>query len=156
MTYPTVSPLQLIVMERRSKARYPIVLKVHYRSLGRKLHLGEGQAVNLSSGGALVHSRHELAVGEVLEVCIEWPSLLDGRFLSSSSRLPESFVAALPVSLCAFAGINFGRWDVRFGQFRYRSSAPQEDTPRSNNSASGYLALHLLLRKRCETQVPFS
>jgi hypothetical protein len=96
-------------MERRSKARYPIVLKVHYRSLGRKLHLGEGQAVNLSSGGALVHSRHELAVGEVLEVCIEWPSLLDG---------------SIPLQLVAVAGVvrcGPSSFAVRFRRYQFRT-----------------------------------
>lgn len=72
------SPAQLIEMERRSKMRYVLVLKVRYRILRPKLHLGVGQAVNLSSGGVLVVSRHELNVGEELEVRIEWPSLLDG------------------------------------------------------------------------------
>jgi hypothetical protein len=75
----TGSSLGLIGMERRSKVRYPLVLKVRYSTLGRKLLCGEGQAVNLSSGGALVDCQHELSVGTELEVRLEWPSLLDGR-----------------------------------------------------------------------------
>jgi PilZ domain-containing protein len=72
------SPLQLILMERRSKTRYPLVLQVRYRTLGRRLRLGQGEVVNLSSSGALVDSRHQLELGEELEVQMEWPSLLDG------------------------------------------------------------------------------
>jgi hypothetical protein len=73
-----VSPIQLIVSERRSRVRYPLVLMVRYRTLGQRLHSGHGQAVNLSSGGALVSGQHELRVGTDLEVSIEWPTLLDG------------------------------------------------------------------------------
>jgi PilZ domain len=109
LTYPTVSPLQLILMERRSKARYPLMLKIRYRSLGRKLHLGEGQAVNLSSGGALIDSRHELSVGEVLEVCMEWPSLLDGC-------IPLQLVAVAKVVRCGPSS-----FAVRFRRYQFRT-----------------------------------
>jgi hypothetical protein len=65
-------------MERRSKIRYPLVLNVHYRTPGRSVHGGAGQVVNMSSGGAFIVSSHTLAVGAELEVCMEWPPLLDG------------------------------------------------------------------------------
>jgi hypothetical protein len=69
--------------ERRFKLRYPLDLSVRFRPLSRSLYLGAGQAVNLSSGGVLVVSRHavshEIRVGALLEMRIEWPSLLDGR-----------------------------------------------------------------------------
>lgn len=81
-------------MERRSRIRYPLTLRVRYRTLGRKKqHSGEGQAVNLSSGGALVVSQHELAVGAELEVRMEWPPLLDGR-------IPLQLVAVARVVRC--------------------------------------------------------
>jgi len=85
-----ISPIQLIVLERRSKVRYPLGLTVRYRDLDRKLHSGEGQAVNVSSGGALIDSQHDLGIGAELEVRIEWPSLLDGR---------------IPLQLVAIAGV---------------------------------------------------
>jgi PilZ domain len=102
------SPVQLIEMERRSKMRYPLVLKVRYRILRPKLHLGVGQAVNLSSGGVLVVSRHELNVGEELEVRIEWPPLLDGL-------IPLQLVAVGSVVRCetsSFA-VCFRRYQFR-------------------------------------------
>ena len=71
-------PVQLSGIERRSKVRYPLPLKIRYRALGQALRYGEGQAVNLSSGGVLVISQQELQVGAELEISIEWPSLLDG------------------------------------------------------------------------------
>lgn len=86
----TASAIHLVEMERRLRVRYPIVLKVRYRTLGRKPYSGEGQAVNLSSGGALIVSQHELAVGMDLEVRMEWPSLLEGR-------IPLQFVAVARV-----------------------------------------------------------
>jgi len=65
-------------MERRSKIRYPLALKVRYRAQRQTLYSGEGLALNLSSGGALVGSQHKLEVGTELEMSMEWPSLLDG------------------------------------------------------------------------------
>ena len=62
------------------KLRYPLDLTVRYRcrSVGPLL-LGEGLAVNISSGGVLVASQHEMSVGAAVDLSIEWPALLDGR-----------------------------------------------------------------------------
>ncbi len=70
--------------ERRSKLRYPLDLGVRFRPLAGSLFCGAGRAVNVSSGGVLVVSRHvvsehEFRVGALVEMSIEWPSLLDGR-----------------------------------------------------------------------------
>jgi hypothetical protein len=108
----TGSPLQLIAMERRSKVRYPLVLSVRYHTLGRlgrKFYSGVGQAVNLSSGGALVDSQHELGVGAELEVRMDWPSLLDGR-------IPLQFVAVGWVVRCDAAS-----FAVRFRRHHFRT-----------------------------------
>jgi hypothetical protein len=66
--------------ERRIKLRYPLDLSVRYRcpSAG-SLISGEGLAINLSSGGVLVASQHQMNVGALVEIRIEWPLLLDGR-----------------------------------------------------------------------------
>lgn len=66
--------------ERRVKFRYPLDLTVRYRCLSKEsLVSGEGLAVNLSSGGVLVASQHQMNVGALVEMSIEWPLLLDGR-----------------------------------------------------------------------------
>jgi hypothetical protein len=70
--------------DRRSKLRYPLDLGVRFRPLAGSLFCGAGRAVNVSSGGIWVVSRHvvsehELSVGALVEISIEWPSLLDGR-----------------------------------------------------------------------------
>lgn len=101
--------LQLTGTERRSKVRYPLALNVLYRSVGRKVESGEGQALNLSSGGALIHSDHKLQVGTELEVRIEWPSLLDGR-------IPLQLVALGRVVRCAESS-----FAVAFRRYQFRT-----------------------------------
>jgi hypothetical protein len=108
-----VSPLQLILMERRSKERYPLALQVRYRTLGRRLRLGQGEVVNLSSGGALVASQHELGVGSELEIRLEWPSLLDGR-------IPLQLVAVATVVRCGRS-----TFAVRFRRCQFRTVRSQ-------------------------------
>jgi len=61
-----------IATERRQKYRYSLKLGVRFGS-------SEGMIVNVSSGGVLIASRHQPPVGELVEMRIEWPSLLDGR-----------------------------------------------------------------------------
>jgi PilZ domain-containing protein len=66
--------------ERRLKFRYPLELSVRFRCCSRESRIsGDGLVVNMSSGGVLVHSHHQIMQGAIVEVSIEWPSLLDGR-----------------------------------------------------------------------------
>jgi hypothetical protein len=103
-----ISLIQRMVMERRSKVRYPLALAVRYRTLGRELHSGVGQAVNLSSGGALVYCQHELGVGVELEMNMEWPSLLDGS-------IPLQLVAFVSLARCgpSYFAVSFRRYQFR-------------------------------------------
>jgi hypothetical protein len=67
------------IIERRTKARYPVKLTVRYRTIGRSNSVnGVGQTLNMSSGGLLVSAEHEIAAGLRLEVNVEWPLLLNG------------------------------------------------------------------------------
>ena len=67
-------------IERRSKVRFPLQLPVSYRTIGRGASCtGEGCVVNMSRRGILVSSRHEIGVGALMELNIEWPPLLYGR-----------------------------------------------------------------------------
>jgi hypothetical protein len=66
-------------MERRSAARYPIVLDAYYQAVTKKSSGGGvGKTVNISSHGLLLVSEHKVPVGVRLEVLVEWPALLDG------------------------------------------------------------------------------
>ncbi len=68
------------VPERRSKVRFPLELRVRYRSLSRRCPAaGTGVVMNISRSGVLISSEHEVSTGARIELSIEWPSLLDGR-----------------------------------------------------------------------------
>jgi hypothetical protein len=68
-----------MLKERRSAARYPMILNARYQTLRkRSKDCGIGRTVNVSSGGFLITSEHNVAVGARLEVAVEWPALLDG------------------------------------------------------------------------------
>jgi PilZ domain len=76
--YPLESPGER--HERRLKSRYALDLTVRFRASAPGSSVsGEGLAVNLSSGGVLVASRNQIAVGSLVEMSIAWPLLLDGR-----------------------------------------------------------------------------
>jgi hypothetical protein len=105
--------------ERRLKFRYPLGLTVRFRSSSPVSFAGEGIAVNLCSGGVLVASEQEITVGALVEMSIEWPSMIDGR---------------IPLQLIAFGRIL--RREAYFGtsrfaatferhEFRTRSANPQ-------------------------------
>ena len=98
------------VIERRSKARYPVKLTVRYRTVGRAQHVnGVGHTVNMSSGGLLVYAEHEVSAGSRLEVNVEWPLLLDGA-------VPLKFVAHGKVVRCG--GSMFA---ISFAQYQFRT-----------------------------------
>ena len=84
--------IQSIPAERRRKFRYPLGLSVRFRCLSASpVVSGLGRAVNLSSSGVLVSfhniaSRHEISLGALVEMNVEWPFLLDDR---------------IPLQLCA-------------------------------------------------------
>jgi hypothetical protein len=89
-------------VENRSKVRFPLELRVGYRSLERgSTFAGTGRVVNISSGGVLVACRQEIRAGSRLELNIEWPFLLDRRIplrlvaLGRVLRSEESHFAAV-------------------------------------------------------------
>lgn len=66
-------------LERRTKARYPLELTIHYQTMGVLEPIcGAGRTVNMSSSGLLIACEHDLPEGERLKVTIEWPTLLNG------------------------------------------------------------------------------
>lgn len=64
--------------ERRTKARYPLELTVHYQTLSSQPVCGTGRTLNVSSSGALIAAEHDLDEGARLKITIEWPTLLNG------------------------------------------------------------------------------
>jgi hypothetical protein len=66
--------------ERRVKYRYALDLRVRFRSASAESSFsGAGQVLNMSSGGILVASKYQITVGALVEMRIEWPSLLNGK-----------------------------------------------------------------------------
>jgi hypothetical protein len=81
-------------LERRSKVRFPLELRLSYRTLGRGSRCsGEGWVVNMNKSGVLVSGQHQIDVGTRMELRIEWPSLLHGR-------VPLRFVTVGEVVRC--------------------------------------------------------
>jgi hypothetical protein len=98
------------VIERRTKARYPVKLTVRYRTIGRSNSFnGVGQTLNMSSGGLLVSAEHEIAAGLRLEVNVEWPLLLNGT---------------VPLQLVAHGKVVRGggsEFAIAFAQYQFRT-----------------------------------
>jgi len=98
------------VIERRSKARYPVKLTVRYRTVGRHHTVnGVGHTLNMSSGGLLVSAQQEVSAGLRLEINVEWPLLLDGA-------VPLQLVAHGKVVRCG--GSMFA---ISFAQYQFRT-----------------------------------
>ena len=98
------------VVERRSKARYPVKLTVRYRTVGRTLGVnGVGQTLNMSSGGLLVSADQDFSAGLRLEVNVEWPLLLDGA-------VPLQLVAHGKVVRCGDS-----TFALSFAQYQFRT-----------------------------------
>jgi hypothetical protein len=108
--------------ERRFKSRYPLDLNVRFRCLSGSFFSGMGQTVNLSSGGILVVSRepvsqHEMSVGALLEMRIEWPSMLDGK-------VPLQLIAVGRVVRRRAAG-----FAATFEQYKFRTASASQLSP---------------------------
>jgi len=72
--------VDLVSIERRSKIRFPLEVRVRYRSLELECpFIGIGAVVNMSSGGVLIAGLHEITEGTRMELALEWPCLLEGQ-----------------------------------------------------------------------------
>jgi hypothetical protein len=70
---------QGIAGDRRSDRRYEVTLDLRWKLIRRRtvLHTGEGQTLDLSSGGIMFDARRPLPVGLDVELSIVWPILLN-------------------------------------------------------------------------------
>lgn len=69
----------MVIKERRGKSRFAIRREVRFKILEQEqvLSTGSGQTVDLSSHGVAFETAAKLSVGELLELSISWPVLLD-------------------------------------------------------------------------------
>lgn len=97
-------PTEFDGTERRSRVRYPVRLRVRYRTLGKGALAGVGETVDFSSRGILVEAQlhHKITLGARLEAIVEWPVLLDGSIhlqLVAIGRVVRSGTARFAISL---------------------------------------------------------
>jgi len=65
--------------DRRLKVRYPVQLRVRYRTLAGPQLTGAGQTINMSSGGLLIAPEQPCSLAGIrLQLTIEWPLRLHG------------------------------------------------------------------------------
>ena len=64
----------------RAGTRFPLSLEVRYAVSGRQtsLETGSGRTINLSSSGMSFTADGPLLIGQTLDLCLDWPVLLDG------------------------------------------------------------------------------
>jgi PilZ domain len=69
----------IIGRDRRGKSRFAIRRDVRFKILEKEqvVSTGNGRTVDLSSQGVAFETASKLAVGELLELSISWPVLLD-------------------------------------------------------------------------------
>ncbi len=93
-------------IERRVRARYPVRLPAHYRTLGgRSEFAGAGFTVNISSSGLLLTCQREIKPGARMEVQVDWPSLLESTIplrLVTSGRVVRSEGSAFAVEFARY------------------------------------------------------
>jgi hypothetical protein len=64
-------------IDRRARYRYPLSMTFTYRSL-RSGEAGAGRTLNMSSKGLCCSGLKPLPTGTRLELCLDWPVLLEG------------------------------------------------------------------------------
>jgi hypothetical protein len=66
--------------DRRTAVRFPIEQDVRYKVFTRNtIEVGLGRTINMSSNGVLFTTERPLAVGERVEVAVNWPAQLDNK-----------------------------------------------------------------------------
>ena len=65
-------------MDRRTKLRFPFNRELRYKLLENDtiIAAGEGETIDMSSGGVAFRTNKALAAGSLIELSISWPALL--------------------------------------------------------------------------------
>lgn len=93
--------------ERRAAQRFPLNLKLHYTCVPTGPS-GAGETINIGGGrvGLLFTASHPLAVGQSVDLRIDWPLLKKGRALElvilgpviRTENRPEGLAIAVRIS----------------------------------------------------------
>jgi hypothetical protein len=114
--------------ERRLKFRYPLGLTVRFRSSSPVTPFsGEGIAVNLCSGGVLVATEHQITVGALVEMRIEWPSMIDGRIPLQLIAVGRILRRESSSGVSCFAA-TFERYEFRTHNLTQRTPNPHQSS----------------------------
>jgi hypothetical protein len=116
--------------ERRLKFRYPLGLTIRFRSSSPVSFSGQGTAVNLCSGGVLVASEQQITVGALVEMSIEWPSMIDGRIPLQLTAVGRILRREICCGESRFAA-TFERYEFRTHNPTLRTANPQPLIPSS-------------------------
>jgi hypothetical protein len=70
-----------IAGDRRSKRRYPIRLRLHFKAIKRGVvtSAGTGEVIDMSSNGIAFRADETLRVGTTTNLYISWPIPLEGK-----------------------------------------------------------------------------
>src|ERR1700734_817479 len=65
-------------MDRRNKLRFPFNRELRYKLLENDtiIAAGEGETIDMSSGGVAFRTSKALTAGSLIELSISWPALL--------------------------------------------------------------------------------
>jgi hypothetical protein len=63
--------------DRRRGARYPLRLTLKFSAVTPPICSGDGETLNISSKGLLFTTKESLAIGQRLQVSLDWPASLD-------------------------------------------------------------------------------
>ena len=67
--------------DRRGSARFPLQLKLNFSALTPPICSGDGETLNISSKGLLFTTKEAFAVGQRLQVSLDWPARLNDILL---------------------------------------------------------------------------
>jgi hypothetical protein len=94
MTVQSPLGFSQIFGDRRSRLRFPVTMRVCYRTFEQGFpRAAGGWVVNMSRSSVLVSGKQIVNTGNYVELNIEWPALLHGR-------VPLRFVAVGKVVRC--------------------------------------------------------
>lgn len=95
--------LERVLLNRRSKARFGIRLRVHFSVMSQRIHYtGAGWVVNISSSVVFVECPQHVDAGTRMGLRIDLPTLLDGLIplqLIAIGRVVRSEKSWIPLAM---------------------------------------------------------
>ncbi|SPE41814.1 Type IV pilus assembly PilZ [Candidatus Sulfopaludibacter sp. SbA3] len=96
--------------DRRGSSRFPVREEVRYKILQHSKAqpwIGNGQTLNIGSGGILFTTEEHLPVGRSIEISVNWPARLDGtcplKFVATGRIVrSDAFKAAVRIERYQF------------------------------------------------------